>query len=58
MAHVIHIPKGSMCMGCKRFMDDCSHFEFDKMRKIQNTFRKDGTMLISVRCPEFIRKEK
>ena len=44
-----HIPKGSMCQGCSKLKQDCSHLEFANMQKIKDY--KDGVS--AVKCTEF-----
>lgn len=49
-----HIHKGSMCQGCCKLKQDCSHLDFANMPKIKNY--PDG--VVAVKCAAFQAKAK
>lgn len=44
-----HVPKGSMCLSCKRKMSDCSKLDFSKMMPI----KRYDVNTVGVKCGEF-----
>lgn len=48
------IPKGSMCQGCSKLKQDCSHLNFANMPKIKKY--PDG--VVAVKCTAFQAKTK
>ena len=52
MSKALYIPAGGMCKTCKYFQDQCTHFEFDKMKPIHTS--GDGSV-ITVKCKTYNR---
>lgn len=53
MMEIVYQPKGSMCLSCKKFNDDCSKLDFSSMRQIE---RQDAYTII-VSCSERVRDQ-
>lgn len=57
MTKVIYHPKGGMCKVCYRHNNDCSDYDFSKMRVIDYYPIDGGTTKIVV-CSFFIHKKE
>jgi len=54
MSAVIHHPKGSMCLNCQHRENDCSAFNFARMKvSKQYSNKTDPTVFKVVICDEF-----
>jgi len=58
VSELYYIPKGSMCMNCKRKGENCSNYDFKSMPVIEKITGFGFSPLFIVRCTFYDREGK